>query len=217
VLSMLSLPFEEHEIHWRIGSTNKRSVQFKTNDKNAKATKGVPLAYLDARNVMDRLDSVLGAENWQDTYTETPSGRVLCSLMLRINGEWITKTDGAGSTNMEGEKGGLSDAFKRAAVKFGIGRYLYSLPNEWVDIDEYGKPKNDPKLPNSHLPKKRINREEMQASLAALVDGLGNEDSLAVKEVIDELEEAEQFYIWKLLSNKQQMAAKAMLHKENKE
>jgi hypothetical protein len=38
---------------------------------------------------------------------------------------WISRCDGADDTNIEGAKGGLSDAFKRAAVKFGIGRYLY--------------------------------------------------------------------------------------------
>ena len=33
-------------------------------------------------------------------------------------------------------KGGFSDALKRAAVKLGIGRYLYNLPETWVDITD---------------------------------------------------------------------------------
>ena len=85
------------------------------------------LAYIDARDVANRLDEVVGIENWQDRYEEV-SGRLMCYLSIRVEGEWITKADGAGDTNIEGEKGGISDALKRAAQKFGVGRYLYYLP-----------------------------------------------------------------------------------------
>ena len=36
---------------------------------------------------------------------------------------------------MEAEKGRISDAFKRAAVHWGVGRYLYNLPNVWVPLN----------------------------------------------------------------------------------
>lgn len=92
---------------------------------------GHDLAYLDARDVMDRLDQVIGHENWTDKYVETASGRVICTITIAvdINGKRyvIEKSDGAGDTSIEGEKGGISDAFKRAAAKFGVGRYLYRL------------------------------------------------------------------------------------------
>tara|TARA_R110000851_G_scaffold284617_1_gene438177 strand:- start:1290 stop:1529 length:240 start_codon:yes stop_codon:yes gene_type:complete len=42
-----------------------------------------------------------------------------------MDGEWVWKSDGAGETSIEGEKGGFSDAFKRAAVHFGYARELY--------------------------------------------------------------------------------------------
>jgi hypothetical protein len=102
---------------------------------------------------MKRLDEVIGMENWKDCYAETASGRLICTLKVRIDGEWIGKTDGAGDTNVEGEKGAISDAFKRAAVKWGIGRYLYYLPAKWVEIDQYRKIKNPPQLPKWALPK----------------------------------------------------------------
>jgi hypothetical protein len=76
---------------------------------------------------MKRLDDVVGMENWQCHY-EDLGGRVICRLSIRVDGEWITKCDGAGDTKIEGEKGGISDALKRAAVLFGVGRYLYYLP-----------------------------------------------------------------------------------------
>ena len=69
---------------------------------------------------------------------------------------WITRAGGAGDTDIEAEKGALSDAFKRAAVLFGIGRYLYDLPNEWIEIDEYKKFKRKPSLPAWALPKDAV-------------------------------------------------------------
>jgi hypothetical protein len=93
------------------------------------------------RGVQDRLDGVCGPENWSDSYVETPKGRIICSIAVNIEGAWISKSDGAGDTDVEGEKGALSDAMKRAAVKWGIGRYLYSMPSPWVpcEVTQNGK------------------------------------------------------------------------------
>jgi len=38
---------------------------------------------------------------------------------------WVTKSDGADDSSIESAKGGISDSLKRAAVQYGIGRYLY--------------------------------------------------------------------------------------------
>lgn len=151
ILDELKKPFKAKEVHWRIGATNKNKVQRDSGDKFAKPTKGIALAYINSRDVMKRLDDVLGIENWQDEYIETPKGRLICKLSVRILGEWITKSDGAGETATEGEKGAISDAFKRAAVKFGVGRYLYYLPQQWVDLDKYGNFINPP-MPQWALP-----------------------------------------------------------------
>jgi hypothetical protein len=129
IYRQLSEPFPPEAIHWRIGS------------KSKDGTKARLLAYLNARDVMDRLDEVVGPENWEDSYDETAK-RLLCTIRIAVHDgdfvSWVAKTDGAGDTNMEGEKGGISDAFKRAAVKWGIGRYLYSLDSPWVALDERG-------------------------------------------------------------------------------
>lgn len=114
--------FPKEDIHWR--------AQSLTRD----GSKAMALAYIDARDVMDRLDQICGAADWQDKY-EIHGGRVICYLSIRVDGEWITKADGAGDTAVEAEKGGLSDAFKRAAVKWGIGRYLYSMGAPWVPCE----------------------------------------------------------------------------------
>ena len=81
-------------------------------------------AHLTARHVMNRLDQVFGLAGWQTTF-EFMGDRMICNLSALIDGNWVTKADGAGDTDIEGDKGGISSAFKRAAVHFGIGRYLY--------------------------------------------------------------------------------------------
>lgn len=125
------------------------------------------IPYMNRRAVMDRLDDVCGAENWQDEYLPGPNGGVMCKLSIRIDGEWITKCDGAENTNIESIKGGISDAFKRAATKWGIGRYLAQLPkifgivhsggSEWTKYTKGGAAEyvnyDIPPIPPMWLPK----------------------------------------------------------------
>jgi hypothetical protein len=87
------------------------------------------LKYVTARTVMNRLDNVLGPENWWDDYIQLESS-VVCVLSMRLpDGRVLTKQD-AGARSQTGDEGvddmgAHSDGLKRAAVKFGIGRYLY--------------------------------------------------------------------------------------------
>ena len=101
--------------------------------------RALALAYIDARVIQDRLDEVLGVEGWQDDYECREDGSVICRLRLRLGDEWVTKVDiGGPSEQPDGGdrlKAAFSDALKRAAVKFGLGRYLYRLPGQWVDYD----------------------------------------------------------------------------------
>jgi len=141
----LKAPFEEKVVHWRVGQMTKDGK------------KGSALAYIDARDVMKRLDDIVGFENWSDEYYETKTGRLLCTLSIKIGDGWVSKSDGAGDTNIEGVKGGISDAFKRAAVKWGIGRYLYYLPVKWVAV-ENRRIVTPPTLPKWALPKPKMDK-----------------------------------------------------------
>lgn len=140
-LNDLKRPFPPDVVKWRVGSTNKEK------------TRGMALAYIDARDVMDRLDEVCGPEHWSSGFAEA-AGRVICTISIRCLmpypdplGQddsrqcygWVHKADGAGDTDFEAEKGGISAAFKRAAVQWGIGRYLYDIPATWVAIEAMGK------------------------------------------------------------------------------
>lgn len=125
-LSKLAAPFPPDRISWRVGPTNREK------------TKGMALAYIDARDVMARLDEVCGIGGWQNDYPHA-NGKTVCRIGIKIGDEWIWKSDGAGDSEMEAEKGALSDAFKRAAVRWGIGRYLYDTASPWVEIEQHGK------------------------------------------------------------------------------
>lgn len=129
-------------------------VKFKP--QSVKGNRCLALAYIDARHVMDRLDNVMLLGNWRDEYTILNDGSVQCRLSLRINGEWVYHED-VGSRSEQPDDGdkmksAFSDALKRAAVKFGIGRYLYRLGQEWVDYDPQKRKMTPPKLPVWALP-----------------------------------------------------------------
>jgi hypothetical protein len=104
-----------------------------------KGAKALAAAYLDARAIMQRLDSVFGVGGWSDSYEVLPSGSVVCTLAVKVDGEWVQKTD-VGSPSEQSDAGdklkaAFTDALKRAAVKLGIGRCLYRLQNQWLDFD----------------------------------------------------------------------------------
>lgn len=123
----LAAEFPREAVHWRAQTLTKEG------------DKALALAYIDARDVQDRLDQVCSPAGWRNTVVETAKGRVICTIEIKIDDEWVGKTDGAGDTDVEGDKGGISDAFKRAAVLWGIGRYLYRLPNVWAACESYTK------------------------------------------------------------------------------
>lgn len=114
-------------------------LEFKVGATNTEKTKGLALAYVQARAIQDRLDEVVGFANWRVEYREIQGG-FLCSLSLRIDGEWIVKQDGAPVTEFESIKGGISSAFKRIASSgWGIGRYLYNAKGNWYPLEKRGK------------------------------------------------------------------------------
>ena len=139
----LAGPFEAAEVKWK--------------PQMVKGNRALAIAYVDVRVIQDRLDDVLGVEGWQDEYQLLPDNSVMCRLRLKLGKRWITKMDvGSPSEQPDGGdrlKAAFSDALKRAAVKFGIGRYLYRLPSQWVDYDAQRKQfAQTPQLPSFALP-----------------------------------------------------------------
>lgn len=102
-------------------------IPYKFRLQSVKYGKATVVSYIDSRQLQDRLDEVLGSENWQVMYEER-KGNLFAGIGIRINGEWVWKYDCGTESNIEKEKGEASDSFKRAGVMWGVGRFLYSLP-----------------------------------------------------------------------------------------
>jgi hypothetical protein len=120
ITEALAAPFAEDEVDFLPrGSVNGR----------ARA-----LPYIDARSVMRRLDAVVGPGNWSFDFDLLSTTGKMVKGKLTVLG--VTKHD-AGESSDEGEalKSAVSDAIKRTAVHFGIGRYLYYLPAQWAPYD----------------------------------------------------------------------------------
>ena len=139
----LSEPFPSADVEWRITKVHQRS--------------GLAVPYITSRAIQNRLDNVVGSFCWRTRYIpwhqyvpkpsrgenpeqadRTPIASQLCGLSIydEDKHEWIEKIDGAENTDFESIKGGISDSFKRAAVLWGIGRYLYLFDAKWTAIDE---------------------------------------------------------------------------------
>ena len=106
------LPFK-----WRVQSVNQYGANC--------------VAYIDARDVQDLLDDVCGSLNWATEYKDH-KGNLFCGIGIKdpefADGEWTWKWDCGTESNVEKQKGEASDAFKRSAVMWGVGRFLYSMP-----------------------------------------------------------------------------------------
>ena len=128
----LARPFAAEDLEWRIQVTSK--------DK----TSGLAIPYVTNRAIQDRLDEVVGPENWYNDYKpwhgNGKKDAQICGISIYFEGKgFITKWDGAEDSDIEPIKGGLSDSMKRAAVQWGIGRVLYKMDNApWVKIERKG-------------------------------------------------------------------------------
>lgn len=192
IFKELGRPFPEEDTYIRPGNTSKDG------------SRAIALAYIDARAVMDRLDRVVGPENWQDSYEVIPTpvteydrnsrekytshkGVVICSISIKYNDEWITKQDSAEFTTFESVKGGFSDAFKRAAVKFGVGRYLYSFPTIWGDMGKNRRFVNEDAVKREIFAEvERLEDMKKIAFTEFAKEKLGTDDNNVIKDILNE-------------------------------
>lgn len=168
----LAAPFDPEDIGWL--------------PKKVSGNRAMGIAYVSARAVMDRLDEVVGVGNWSDRYDILNDGCVVCSLTVTIGDKEVTKIDvGCPSDQPDhGDKlkASFSDALKRVAVKFGIGRTLYRLPQVWSDYDPVKKcfvtpPQlpawyfgNDPPKPQQQPPKREADAPKPQPAAEPKVE-----------------------------------------------
>lgn len=143
----LKAPFAQEEIKFFPKATTSK----REGNKYPTGTKAMPAAYAEARVYMDRLDEVLGQDGWSTTYQviDATSKAVECSLSVKYDDTWITKADvgypndarDASDASQEPLKAAYSEAFKRACVQHGVGRFLYRITytQDWWPIDERGR------------------------------------------------------------------------------
>ena len=129
----LSMPFAPEDLEWRLQRTSESQER------------GLAVPYVTNRAIQDRLDDVVGPQNWYNDFkpwhTNGKKESQICGIAIFFeeHGGFITKWDGAEDTDIEAIKGGLSDSMKRAAVQWGIGRVLYKMDVVWVDVEKSGK------------------------------------------------------------------------------
>lgn len=121
-------PFDPQEVDFR--------VQGKPNAQG----RAQVVTYIDARTVQDRLDDVVGPGAWSFEWEPVvvANGDVQAAKgTLTVHG--VRKSDIGTASTFEASKGAVSDAVKRAAVHFGIGRYLYEMPSHWMPVEQGGR------------------------------------------------------------------------------
>lgn len=126
----LTAPFPNGDIEWRVSAT--------TQDKK----KGLAVPYVTNRAIQNRLDDTVGIDGWHNEFKPWKDEKAqLCGISIYFPHlkQWLTKWDGADDSDFESVKGGLSDSMKRAAVEWGVGRYLYGMTQVWVKIEQRGK------------------------------------------------------------------------------
>jgi hypothetical protein len=143
LLEQLSVPFAKEDVAWRAGATSR-------DKKRAQA-----LPYAEPRVYEDRLNEVCPGD-WSVIFKPWGESRIICELT--IHGVTRSSTgefdDGKKNAIAEGTVA-EAQAFKRACSKFGLGRYLYEIPIQWVEYDEdKNRLADTPQLPEKFLPKK---------------------------------------------------------------
>ena len=146
----------------------KKEIPYKWRVQSANQWGASCVAYIDARDVQDLLDEVCEPENWQCRYEEH-KGNLFCGIGICSykEGEWVWKWDCGTESNVEKQKGEASDAFKRAAVMWGIGRFLYSKEIIKLPVKE----KNGKYVPYSQKSVKFVYGDDITKWCNILTDG----------------------------------------------
>jgi len=149
---ILAEPFAVGEVQWRVEALSKEK------------RRALVVPYIDARSVLERLDEAVGPEGWQDTYEVLVAQEGSFAVRCRLSVLGVSKEDVGEGDSL---KAAFSDALKRAAVKFGVGRYLYRLEKQWVDHDPDSGRFTPPQLELPASPSRSSRAEASQAHAEA--------------------------------------------------
>lgn len=164
LVAALEEPFDPTEIKWRVTNTTQ------IGSRNGPRFRGQMLAYADPRAYTDRLNALFTPAGWTREYTvqlvqnferkergsaeRTITAKIVITSKVTIHG--FGAHTGLGEEWADNDNAGTAaeaQAFKRACSCFGLGRYLYDLEGQWVDLDEKKRPLETPRLPDWARPK----------------------------------------------------------------
>ena len=92
------------------------------------------VAYQDARDYQKALDYVCGPNDWENEPMNL-NGKMYMQVRIKIDDNWVSKSDVGTETSIESVKGEASDAFKRACVMWGLFRDLYDYDYIVLNFD----------------------------------------------------------------------------------
>ena len=152
----LAAPFPSALVRWRAVEVDEQNGQ------------ALVVPYVEAAAVMDRLDQVVGPEGWSYDFELLPDGTVKGKLTVL----GITKCNrgavvGDNISAADKVKGDASDGLKRAAVLFGIGRYLARVGPVRVPYDPARRAFEPPQLPDWALPEDERGRAKPHGAAGA--------------------------------------------------
>src|SRR5471032_2532148 len=166
LVAALEDPFDPSEIKWRVTNT------CKVGGPKGPRDRGQMLAYADPRAYTDRLNDLFTPLGWTRDYNvqtvqnferkergateRSITAKIVVTCKVTIHG--FGAHTGLGEEWADNENAGTSaeaQAFKRACSCFRLGRYLYDLDGNWVDLDERKQPLSRPRLPDWALPKRQ--------------------------------------------------------------
>jgi hypothetical protein len=174
LVAALEDPFDPTEIKWRVTNTTQ------VGSRNGPRFRGQMLAYADPRAYTDRLNELFTPSGWTRDYTvqlvqnferkergsaeRTITAKIVVTCKVTIHG--FGAHTGLGEEWADNDNAGTAaeaQAFKRACSCFGLGRYLYDLEGQWVDLDEKKRPLETPRLPDWARPKSQRNEQRAMA------------------------------------------------------
>lgn len=180
----LRAPFKPEDIYWK-----PQTVDYK-------AKTALAVAYADPRCYVDRLNDVFGVGGWSDTYyftvtpfnkyvkgkaawndkpatedKQVPGNKVLVVATINISalGITVSSTGDSDAADDNAATSAEAQAFKRAAMKLGLGRYLYELPKQTARYDKGKWTDGPPQLPDWAIPP--VTCEDCTQPVAAAIHG----------------------------------------------
>ncbi len=173
----LEVPFDPSEIKWRVTATSTQQT------KRGPQKRGQVVAYADQRAYTDRLNAIFGEWGWTRTYDvqvaqnferKSPGDKTQTAIsakvvvVSRITIHQLGTHTGVGEEWADDENAATraeAQSFKRACACFGLGRYLYDFDKVWVDLDQYNRPIETPRLPDWACPgnaKREVQQQQRQ-------------------------------------------------------